>query len=465
MSTLKVLIGSVFLLAWLIAAGSTSAGPGPITFVVSNTADDGPGSFRQAITDSNGNPGPDFIHFNIPADSDPGCNFISGVCSISPTTILPAVTDPVEIDGFTQPGSVPNSLALRSGTNAQLKIEVNGSLTDNSEGLILLDGASGSLLRGLVINSFWRPAVVVNGTGIDVQGNFIGTDATGMMASRNGVGVLIYGRNNNLLGGDSPEKVNLISANRLAGVQIEGVAVGGLGQENIIQGNLVGTRADGSDGLGNQYYGIRFESAAGNMVLDNVIASNLPGGFICFFACSDNVLRGNVVRSNYTQFPGGGGDGIAFSTEPYPTAGLQVIDNTVVDNGRYGIGTGLAVDSLIAGNTVTGNGDVGIGFASRVRATQNRVWNNGGLGLEISPFGVTPNDPGDHDGLQNYPDITLAETDGSLLHIVGRLDSTPNTQFALEFFVSGICDTSGYGEGESILGSMAITTGSHRRFL
>ena len=37
----------------------------PATFTVTTGANDGPGSFRQAILDSNGSPGPDTIAFNI----------------------------------------------------------------------------------------------------------------------------------------------------------------------------------------------------------------------------------------------------------------------------------------------------------------------------------------------------------------------------------------------------------------
>src|SRR5438552_4756755 len=64
------------------------------TFVVSNTNDSGPGSLRQAITDANANPGTDLVTFNIG----------SGLQTIAPTSLLPDITDPVVIDGTTQPG-------------------------------------------------------------------------------------------------------------------------------------------------------------------------------------------------------------------------------------------------------------------------------------------------------------------------------------------------------------------------
>src|SRR4051794_19733889 len=68
------------------------------TFVVSNTADSGTGSLRDAITQANNtslHPGLDTINFNIA----PG-----GVQTIRPASPLPTITDPVVIDGTTQPG-------------------------------------------------------------------------------------------------------------------------------------------------------------------------------------------------------------------------------------------------------------------------------------------------------------------------------------------------------------------------
>src|SRR5262249_29821477 len=67
-------------------------------FLVTNTNDSGTGSLRQAILDANATTnlagGPDVIQFNISG---------SGVQTISPSSQLPTITDPVLIDGYTQP--------------------------------------------------------------------------------------------------------------------------------------------------------------------------------------------------------------------------------------------------------------------------------------------------------------------------------------------------------------------------
>src|SRR5437868_15378007 len=64
------------------------------TFTVTSTNDSGAGTLRQAITDANASPGSDTIVFNIAG---------SGIKSIFITSMLPTITDPVVIDGTTQP--------------------------------------------------------------------------------------------------------------------------------------------------------------------------------------------------------------------------------------------------------------------------------------------------------------------------------------------------------------------------
>jgi hypothetical protein len=60
------------------------------TFSVLNPADQGAGSFRQAILDANSTSGSDRIEFNIPG---------SGVATIGLESPLPALTERVTIDG------------------------------------------------------------------------------------------------------------------------------------------------------------------------------------------------------------------------------------------------------------------------------------------------------------------------------------------------------------------------------
>ena len=40
----------------------------------------------------------------------------------------------------------------------------------------------------------------------------------------------------------------------------------------------------------------------------------------------------------------------------------------------------------------------------------------------------------------------------------GALDSIANSDFVLDFYATAVCDPSGYGEGETYLGSHTVTT-------
>ena len=102
-------------LVLVLASAEAAAGA---TFTVTNTADFGAGSLRQAILDANGAPGADTIAFNIAG---------AGVHTIVLATALPTVTDVVTVDGYTQPGSSPNTVPLAQGTNAVLNDRVSGA--------------------------------------------------------------------------------------------------------------------------------------------------------------------------------------------------------------------------------------------------------------------------------------------------------------------------------------------------
>jgi hypothetical protein len=78
-------------------------------FIVTNTNDSGMGSLRQAILDANASPGLDTIAFQIGA---------GGVQTIRPASPLPQISDPVNVDGTTQPGFAGSPLIVLNGSQA-----------------------------------------------------------------------------------------------------------------------------------------------------------------------------------------------------------------------------------------------------------------------------------------------------------------------------------------------------------
>jgi hypothetical protein len=205
------------------------------SFLVTSTADDGPGSLRQAILDSNAAAGgTNTIDFDIPGQ---------GVHTISPASALPAITQSVLIDGTSQPGF--------AGTPV---IELNGSQAGYTPGLDV--EGSDITVKALDINSFVHEGILVglgSGAGNVISENFIGTDPTGSLALPNESGVAVWTNTQDILiGGPTPADGNLIAFNSGPGVEIDddiGSSVG----DQIISNRIFGNGGPGidlgSDGL------------------------------------------------------------------------------------------------------------------------------------------------------------------------------------------------------------------------
>ena len=166
--------------ALLLGLGLSEAGPAA-TFTVTNTNDTGPGSLRQALLDANANAGLDTIAFNV---SGAGCDG-SGVCTITTASSLPTISSPVVIDGYTQPGSSPNTNP-QGALNTVLKVVLSGA--NLGQPAILISGTgAGSTVRGLVINGGFGEAFLSDfSDGDTLAGCFIGTDVSGTAAVPNG---------------------------------------------------------------------------------------------------------------------------------------------------------------------------------------------------------------------------------------------------------------------------------------
>jgi hypothetical protein len=181
------------LAAAMMAAGAIAANPAhasttftvnqtgdaPDAFTTSNTCDTDvftggdQGTLRAAIGQANATFGADAINFAIPG---------TGVKTISVGATgfgaLPTITEQVSINGYTQPGSSPNTKAV--GNDAVLKIELAGN---GQTGTALdISNSSGSVIKGLAINRFGGGISIEGDSGENrIEGNFIGTDPTGIL--------------------------------------------------------------------------------------------------------------------------------------------------------------------------------------------------------------------------------------------------------------------------------------------
>ena len=275
----------------------TSASPLTTTVNSTNDVDDGVCnvahcSLREAINAANSNSGTDTIAFNITS----GCG-AGGVCTIQPTSALPALTDNgTAIDGYTQPGAAPATGA----TPAVLKIEIDGTNAGAAGGLHL--ASSNNSISGLVINRFSQSGVFISGgsaTGNTVSGNYIGTDANGTAGLGNSYsGVAIRGAaQNNTIGGDTAGERNAISGNGEAGVWIYDNGT----LNNTVSGNYIGTDANGTAVLSNTGDGVAIGGGAQSNAVgpDNVIAHNGEDGIEVYESnTTGNTITHNSIFSN-----------------------------------------------------------------------------------------------------------------------------------------------------------------------
>jgi len=372
----------------LLLAGSTQAA----TFAVINTLDSGAGSLRQAILDANGTAGTDTIIFTIPA---------VGLQTISPLTALPNITEAVIIDGYSQPGSSANSLAL--GDNAVINIEINGTNVSNGTGLNFLGTVNGGEVKGLLLTK-WNNAVLLNGAqNMTIDGNFFGTNAAGTSATsstKNTNGFFILNSAaGNTIGGASNAARNLIS-----GSTSDGISLGNTGtSNNVIQNNYIGTNAAGTAAIPN-LVGIDFNSPVNDTIRGNVISGNTGSTFSTGITiqnlASNIIVVGNKIGTT--------ADGLSALPN---TNGIMLSDGFSGGTTLTTIGT-LAEPNIIAFNTKSGVVlRAGLSKVSRQNAIRyNSIFSNGALGIDLGDDGITPNDAGDGDvglfnDLQNFPVI------------------------------------------------------------
>jgi len=119
-----------------------------------------------------------------------------------------------------------------------------------------------------------------------------------------------------------------------------------------------------------------------------------------------------------------------------------------------------------AGNLIAFNTGDGVYITQRNQATGNSILGNSiySNSLKGINLGKSANDPGDWDEgpnhQQNSPVMTSVSTLSGSSTIQGALNSKAGKSYRLEFFSNTDPDPSGYGEGETFLGSTSVTTDS-----
>ncbi|MEO8434723.1 MAG: FG-GAP-like repeat-containing protein [Pyrinomonadaceae bacterium] len=333
------------------------------TFTVNTTADTFDGvcdaancTLREALALANGNFSPDTIAFNIPT-TDPG--FDGSVFTINVSSAQGGIGDGgTTIDGSTQTSFTGNTNA--GGPEIVLK----GTSFNNTNGFTILSGANA--INSITINSYQRVGIAIlsqDASGNVITGCYIGTNSTGTSALANGLdGITLTQRaSNNLIGGTATAARNVISGNFQRGLLIQAALADASTNNNLVQGNYIGTDATGTKALGNGVEGIQIGGTANANVIGgtspgarNVISANgrfnvilNPGSDV-----GNNLVQGNYIGTDLTGTVPLGNDGIYTGTFPgvgkYAGIGLFPSSSNTIG------GTVVSARNIISGNASEG---------------------------------------------------------------------------------------------------------------
>ena len=480
---------------------------------------DGKISFREALIASNNTTGPQTIAFAVPQSewwlftTIALLKLENGVFVLTDNETTVDFTTQRLLTGDTNPngnevgiyGLEPNGLGspaiLINGNNCVIKgldtvaqrgygVQIKGN-----NNRVIDSTISGPLFAAVYITGgFGGPPAtgnIVGGTAPN-EGNTLSAGNSGVRIDGPATGNVVIGNNrlsgsffgvevrsapgsglfaiDNRIGGPTSAERNLISGSGHYGE--EGFPVGGQvslqdAVGTIVQGNYIGTDATGTASFGQTGpAGIQARNSTGTQILNNLISGILVVGVNHFAGQrfgigislqgnnANTIIRGNRIGTDVSgQNAIPNRSGIATSSWPgSPAPSAVTIGGTAAGEGNriaFNETTGVSVD-------VTAHG---------IRISANSIDSNGALGIDListSGGGVTQNDPGDADdggnGLQNFPVLAAATTGSGSMIVNGTLNSLPNSQFSIEFFGSPQCDPSGFGEGNTFLGQLIVTT-------
>jgi hypothetical protein len=442
----------------------------------------------------------------------------SGVKTISPSTYLPEVFYPIDINGYTQTGASANTNNFDQGLNTVITILINAanaggapalqfhSARNRVRGLAIKDGdifftyesgystgegknsvegcfigiaADGTTVYnaggvkidhtgGVTVGGTTNAArnliaggiSIVKGDSNTVIGNYIGTTKTGSAkGGGSAFGVDIQDSSYyNMIGGSSAAARNVISGSTTVGVSIAGSQA----QHNSLLGNYIGVAVNGSTGLGNGRSGVilsdsTHDNTIGAYGAGNVIADNSTDEAGIWM---DNAYS-NSIQSNYIGTDAALTASIGNGVSGNPCAGIVIMgashDNTI---GGW---------NATEGNVIANNKSHGVilqqGVGKGNALLSNLIYNNDEMGIDIG-WDDAPNgndnmdaDSGPNDD-QNFPLLDGAYATANDIVVSGTLNSKPNATYKLQYFYNSACDGSGNGEGQTLIGTETVTTNS-----
>jgi hypothetical protein len=304
-----------------------------------------------------------------------------------------------------------------------------------------------------------------------VQGNYIGTDVTG--AKVLGGEVKIQDSPDNTIGGTTPAARNLISGSRRAGILVlssDDTSGGTLIQGNYLGTDKTGLLGLGNNLEGiSPKEANPFRPARGGICIFIVeplfeitrtgknftIGGSLPEARNVISA---SLTHGLVITGTPSKASGRIGITIQNNAIGTDASGANPLGNKA--DGIF-IGS-KAFQCKIENNIIAFNENNGVNIpeppgdlpATKIALLTNSVYSNHSLGINLGAEGVAQNDPKDSDAgandAQNYPLLNAATLAGGALTIQGELNSTPESTFTLQFYLGN------NREGHQLTGNLPI---------
>lgn len=245
--------------------------------------------------------------------------------------------------------------------NAALANSGNGATIQDSTNNTIGGTAAGA--RNIISGNGGDGLGIIGGSGNMVQGNFIGTNLTGLAAIKNvSNAVSILNSTNNQVGGTVAGTSNVLSGNGNNGVGITG------GSNNAVQNNFIGTDQTGTAALGNALNGVAIGNSTNNTigVTRNVISGNGADGIVLATSANGNNIQGNFI-------------------------GLDVDAAGAIGNTGSGITVFDSSNTTIADNIISGNGDDGVHLENTAPGGQNNTVRGNFIGTDSIGTTALPN--------------------------------------------------------------------------
>jgi len=337
-------------------------------------------TLRAALAEAGALAGPDDIQF--------------AVSGTGPHILRPATPyEPFEagsLDGYTQSGAA----VATEAAPAVIRIGIDGSgLPSGDAGLTVQGGPA--TVRGLSIFSVPGAAMAVSGNpggAIEIEGNHLGTDPTGVLSlgCRSGVRIGVGGAPDDVtIGGDDPSQRNVIAGNNV-GISID------QGTHVYVVGNHIGLGGNGTSALANGMgvYHDMIGTVGSVTFTGNLIAHNQGMAIEFMYGAAALTLEGNAIGLDVLGHSAPNGGGLSLSADTAVLSGntisdnlggvevydgdVVVTDNTITDNAGRFWARSSGGDVTVTGNDLTGNQQFHVEAAGAAVVSANTVSGEGG---------------------------------------------------------------------------------------